>query len=144
VRAVKLAVGPVASASVVAFADHAEAVLDGKVRGIEAGAGLPPDVLADFRRRLREWRRLAADGTAFRWEAEVAGDQAEYLIHAFYRLARRLDAAAVERGLAGPDEAQPFYRLLVGALLDGLADEGTGAAEFADHLRSFWPGGAES
>lgn len=140
----QLAVGPVASASVVAFADYAELVLDGKVRGIEAGAGLPPDVLVAFRRRLEEWRRLAAVGPAFLWETDVPGDQAEYLVHAFYRLARRLEVAAVDHGPAGPDEGEPFYRLLVGALLDGLAADGTGAAEFADHLRSFWPGGAGS
>ncbi len=140
----QLAVGPVASASVVAFADYAERVLDGKVHGIEPGAGLPPDVLDAFRRRLQEWRRLAAAGPAFLWEADVPGDQAEYLVHAFYRLARRLDIAAADGAPAAPEQAEPFYRLLVGALLDGLAADGTGAAEFADHLRSFWPGGAGS
>ena len=39
-----------------------------------------------------------------------------------------------------PPGARMFYVVLVHGLLDALAAEGPGAAEFSDHLRSFWPG----
>lgn len=129
-------VGPASSESATAFVDYASSVLDRDV------AELPADVVHPFRRYLAEWRNLASVGTAFEWDTEVPAETAEYLVLAFYRMAKRLAEAAATAGPAAPPAADEFYRLLVTALLDGLVAEGHASAEFAEHLRSFWPGGA--
>lgn len=126
--------GPVSPESATAFVDYADAVLD------TGGADLPADVVEAFRAYLSEWRLLASQGGDFQWDTDVATDTAEYLVLAFFRLAERLQEVAVIHGPAGPPAAGEFYRLLVAALLDGLIDEGQASAEFAEHLRSFWPG----
>ena len=127
-------VGPASPESAVAFVDYANSVLDRDV------ADLPEDVVDPFRRYLAEWRSLASVGAAFHWDTEVPADTAEYLVLAFYRLAQRLEETAATSGPAAPPAAEEFYRLLVNALLDGLVAEGNASAEFAEHLRSFWPG----
>jgi hypothetical protein len=101
---------------------------------------MPVDVVEAFREYLGEWRKLAGKGAAVHWEADVPADTAEYLVLPFFRLAERLEETAALRGPAAPAEAGQFYRLLVAGLLDGLAADGQSSAEFAEHLRSFWPG----
>ncbi len=131
-----VAVGPVSSASALAFIGYARDVIE---RGAPANQ-LPADVAAAFTSYLDEWEGLARTGRDFTWETTVAVEVAEYLVHAFYRLAQRLEEAARARGPAAPPEGRSFYRMLVDGLLDGMAGEGASAAEFAEHLRSFWPG----
>ncbi len=131
-----MAVGPVSSASALAFIGYARDVID---RGAAAG-DLPPDVSGAFADYLTEWEGLARTGPEFTWVTTVPVEVAEYLVHAFYRLALRLADAARATGPASPPAGRPFYELLVDGLLDGMAGEGASAAEFAEHLRSFWPG----
>jgi hypothetical protein len=137
-------VGPVARTSALRWVEWAEAVLE-ELRADAAGSdGLP--VLAHFEFYLRNWRRMACDGTAdFRWEAEVDPDSLEFFTHALYNLDRRL-AAEVERGEreAGPVEAHAFNLVLVRGLLDALAGESPGRAAFADQLRWSWPSAIEA
>lgn len=116
-----------------AFVDYADRVLEG-------ASDMPADVVEAFRGYLGVWRKLAAKGAAVYWEADVPVDTVEYLVLPFFRLAERLEEAAAASGPAAPAEADQFYRLLVSALLDGLAADGQASAEFAEHLRSFWPG----
>ena len=131
-------VGPVPSASALAFADFAEDVL--AVRGEE----LPEDVRTAFRGYVAEWRAAGATSTTLTWQTEAPLEVGEYLVHAFYRLAQRIDAARPDDTPIVPLDASPFYQALVRALLAGMDDAGAGSAEFADHLRGFWPGREDS
>ena len=63
----------------------------------------------------------------------------EYLVLAFYRLARQLDENRPSPAPIVPAAAFPFYQALVEGLLTAMAQEGAGSAEFSEHLRSFWP-----
>jgi hypothetical protein len=135
-------VGPVPAESARAWIAYARRVLDGGVLG---GAPmedeLGPELVDSFRQFLAEWERIARRGGEFRWSIDIETDVAEYLVHAFHRIVTRLDDAASARGSAlMPPEAQPFYAALVSGLLDGFTTEGETAAEFAEHLREFWPG----
>lgn len=134
-------VGPLPSASAIAWLDYAEAVLSNDESVPTAGEDVPPDAASSLLVYIAEWRAAARRGTEFNWEAEVPGEVAEYLVLAFYRIVQRLAKAAEARGAAiSPAEGEPFYLMLVNGLLDALAREGPGPAEFSDHLRSFWPG----
>lgn len=127
-----MSVGPVPSASVAAYVDFATAVLD------EGSEKIEPDVREAFRGYLDEWRTDAATGTDVSWTREVPQEVAEYLMLAFYRVAR--ERASRPQARTRPPEADAFYWALVRAVLAALEEAGAGTAEFADHLRSFWPG----
>ena len=132
----RLDVGPLPSESVIAWVDYAAGVL-----GSGATADLPADVVEGFRWYLLEWRRTAEGGAEFHWEADVSPEVAEYLMLPFFRMAEHLSVVAQRRRRpAAPPESTAFYLLLVQAVLDALEQEGPAQAEFADHLRSFWPG----
>ena len=132
---VHVEVGPVPSASVLAWVSYAEGVLDRNEEGLSA------DVVSGFRALLDEWTTIAKRVETFRWGTEVPVDVVEYLVHAFYRIAQRLADQAELRGYAlAPAESDEFNWLLVRSLLDALSQGGGSAGEFADHLRSFWPG----
>lgn len=132
----RLDVGPVPSESVLSWVDYAAGVIASR-----GGEDLPVDVVEGFRWYLLEWRREAERGPEFHWEAEVSPEVAEYLMLPFFRTAERLSTIAVQRRRpAAPPESTAFYVLLVQAVLDALEQEGPAQAEFADHLRSFWPG----
>jgi hypothetical protein len=138
-------VGPLDSPGVLVWTALARKIVrdaenDGEVFGLE----LPPDVITDFARYVEEWNDAAEQSPQFRWTADVDPDVAVYLVNAFYRLAERMAAAAVERGhRLFPDEARPFYWALVSALLNALEAEGPPRATFAESLREFWPGLAD-
>lgn len=133
-------VGPLPSASVLAWARYAEAVLAPSGR-IPPSPDVPVEAAGSFLAYITEWQKAAQDAPEFHWETDVPGEVAEYLVLAFYRVVQRLAGLAEARGApASPPEGQAFYVMLVNSLLDALAAEGPGAAEFSDHLRSFWPG----
>jgi len=137
---VKVEVGPVPAASMAAFARFADAVLhtaDGP------GASVPSDAASAFEGYIAEW---AAGGSGalddLTWSTEADGEVIEYLVYAFYRVSQQVNEEAGDDQVV-PDDAAPFYWILVGALLDALAAEGGSRAEFAAHLREFWPGDHE-
>lgn len=106
------------------------------------GAGVPSDAASSFEGYIEQWAELARVGGDPTWATSADPEVVEYLIYAFYRVARevRLEAGDIT---VVPDDASAFYWFLVGALLDALAEEGGSRAEFAAHLREFWPGGDE-
>jgi len=139
---VQVEIGPVASASVTAWVTYARKALD-DVLTEPGGDGiwLPDDTVATFRRYLDSWEEAATREDPLRWRAEVPADEAEYLSHAFFRIASHLAALAEARGYTmAPPEGDAFYRALVRSFLDALDDEGQSSQEFSEHLRSFWPG----
>lgn len=138
----RVSIGPVASNSVTAWVGYARKAL-AEVLDEPGGEGvwLPEDTVTTFERYLDEWEAAAAADDPVRWSAEVPSEEAEYLSHAFFRIVTNLAAQADERGYAlAPDAGDEFYRALVGGFLDALEAEGHGSEEFAEHLRSFWPG----
>jgi hypothetical protein len=136
---VHVEVGPTQSSSALVWIDFAESVL--RSDGPQRGPDVASDAVVAFATYLTEWRRLAEAAPEFVWSVEVPGEVAEYQVLAFYRIAEHLAAAAAERGYPfTPPEGQAFYITLVECLLEAFAAEGPGPSEFAEHLRSFWPG----
>lgn len=135
-------VGPVPSASVLAWTAYARVVVD-ELRDLADDFPPPVDVAAldAFTRYLDEWSTVAKGGDPFRWSADLDPATVEYLIHAWFVIANRLAAGAERRGVAlSPPEGEAFYQAVVNAILDALEAEGRSTAQFSDHLRSFWPG----
>jgi hypothetical protein len=138
----RVQIGPVSSRSVSAWVGYARTALDEVVTepGGE-GVWLPDDTVETFRKYLGSWEDEADIGDEFCWTADIPADEAEYLSHAFFRVASHLATKAGERGFAlAPPESEAFYRALVDSFLDALDAEGDSSQEFAEHLRSFWPG----
>jgi hypothetical protein len=135
-------VGPVPSASALAWTRYARSVVD-DLRDTAEDFPPPVDiaVLDAFERYLVEWEAHARTSEVFRWSADIDAESVEYLLHAWFVLAQRQAAAAKRRGVAlAPVEGAPFYQSVVTAVLDALEGEGRGPAQFSAHLRSFWPG----
>jgi hypothetical protein len=108
------------------------------------GSSLPPvpdEVLRSFDRYLTQWKATARLGDVFRWSGEAEVEEVEYLLHAWFNLARHLSDRALTAGPQSPIDGQVFYDAVLTALLDGLRAEGRETTTlFADHLRAFWPG----
>jgi hypothetical protein len=141
---VLLEVGPVSSHAVLVWIDYAEGVL-ANVADEQAGDAalaadhVPADVFGQFGSYLRDWRPLAESRADFVWSADVEPEVAEYLVHAFFKLSWR-QVRAAGGGTGMPQEAVVFNAHLVDRMLSSLSGEGHAEAEFAEHLRSFWPG----
>jgi hypothetical protein len=99
------------------------------------------DIQSAFATYLDEWSAVAARDEVFKWSVEVDPELVEYLVHGFYRLAAVLaDEAERRGGRISPPEGDVFYGALVNGLLDALGEGSPANAEFASHLRAFWPG----
>lgn len=134
-------VGPLPSASALAWLDFAASVLSSDQGTLTPGDDIPGDVVESFVSYIGEWHEEATRSPEFLWTADVPEEVAEYLVLAFYRIAQRLAKGAEGRAEPlSPPAGQTFYVMLVQGLLDALAAEGPGPAEFSDHLKSFWPG----
>ncbi|QYG94101.1 hypothetical protein HC251_17750 [Iamia sp. SCSIO 61187] len=133
----EVVVGPVTAASMGAWVEFGRRLL----HSAGPGADVPSDAASAFDTYLDEWEGLAAHDGEVTWATDVEPELAEYLVYAFYRVAK--DVTDEAGGSIVPAPAAPFYWLLVGALLDALAGEGGSRAEFAAHLREFWPGDHE-
>jgi hypothetical protein len=139
---VRLQIGPVSATSVRAWVGYAREAL-AEVLG-DPGTDdiwIPQDTVTTFEHYLDEWEAAATGVEEMQWEHEIPADEAEYLSHAFFRIASNLAARAEQRGhAAAPPAAEEFYRCLVTGFLGALEAEGRGSQEFSEHLRSFWPG----
>lgn len=131
----EVVVGPVPAPSMAAFATFARRVL----RAEGPGADVPSDAAQAFEAYIDEWTSLARRHDDPTWTAVANPEVIEYLVYAFYRVTKEVDDEAGSVPVV-PEDAAPFYLLLVGALLDALAAQGGSQAEFASHLREFWPG----
>jgi hypothetical protein len=118
-----------------AFAEFAREVLHAE----GPGKDVPSDAARAFDGYLDEWVGAGEIPGDVTWSTSVDPELAEYLVYAFFRVATEVNDAAGDEQVV-PDDAAPFYWLLVTALLDALTEEGGSQAEFAAHLREFWPG----
>jgi len=118
----------------------------GYARGLVAAYSrqLPIQVAASFSGYLEEWAEAAElpdSNGCFVWEGKAEPEEVEYLLHAWFKLAR---AVVEQRELTGepvaPPEGHVFYTTLVTTLLNALRAESRATAEFAEHLAPFWPG----
>ena len=140
-------VGPVSSASVIAWVGYAREVL-GRVTGHEetGSPAVGPDAVASFERYLAAWAEIAARSPQFLWTADVDPEEVEYLAYTWFVLAGQVLAgdattARARRGLPRrPPESEEFFQSLVTAMLDALSQEGRSLHEFAEQLREDWPG----
>lgn len=131
-----IAVGPVSAASMAAYVEFARVVLHSE----GPGAGVPSDAARSFDGFLDEWDELAREGGDVTWYAKADPEVVEYLAYTFFRVAKEVREEAGDVQVV-PEEAAPFYWTLVRSFLDALEVEGGSRAEFASHLREFWPGG---
>ena len=100
-----------------AWVDYARAVLE--------GYGLDDDEPVDEANRFRgrrlvppasstSGRAVAKRGGEFKWSTELDLEEVEYLVHAFYRVAGRANAAAEARGRSvDAARGEAFYTSLV-------------------------------
>jgi hypothetical protein len=135
-------IGPVSADSVTAWVGYARKALD-EVVGEPGSDGvwIPDDTIATFTSYLDQWEDAATGVDELHWTSEIPADEAEYLSHAFFRIASNLANKAEERGFAmAPPESDEFYKALVTSFLAALDAEGQSSQEFSEHLRSFWPG----
>ncbi len=132
-------VGAVDAASMAAFARFGRMVL----HSAGPGADVPSDAASSFDAYLDEWTEIAATGGRVTWVTQVDPEVAEYLVYAFYRISKEMDDESGGEVQVVPADAAEFYWKLVGGLLDALESEGGSRAEFAAHLREFWPGDDE-
>lgn len=127
-------VGPLPADSARVWLDYAKGVVAESMRA------LPIQVAAQFSAYLEDWS-AAAGGDVFVWEGKAEPEEIEYLLHAWFNLAK---SVAAEREASGrppaPADGQVFYTGLVNALMTALRKESRTTAEFAEHLAPFWPG----
>ncbi len=135
----EVVVGPVSAGSMGAFAHFGRGVLHRP----GPGADVPSDAASSFDGYLDEWTALGVGEGEVTWRSDAEPEVVEYLVYSFFRVAQEVDQASPGRPTVVPEAAAPFYRLLVGALLAALEAEGGSRAEFASHVREFWPGDQE-
>jgi len=134
----------VPSASVLSWVSYAREKV-GEIASDPFDGDIPGDIVTVFDTYLRDWEAVASSSEVFFWEAEIPSEIAEYQVHAFHQIVNRLARAALDRGEPEqPPEGELFYESLVNAIIDGLQMEGASTAEYAMHLRSFWPGLGDS
>ncbi len=135
----EVVVGPVKAESMGAFAVFGREQL----HAAGPGADVPSDAAQAFDGYLEEWARLGRAGREdITWSTIADPEVIEYLVYSFFRLTKEINDAAGAAQVV-PNAAEQFYWMLVGGLLDALEVEGGSRAEFAAHLREFWPGDHE-
>lgn len=134
-------VGPVPSASALAWVVYARRVLAGAVPDADDLPALDDAVVTELSHLLDEWEVAARRSDELVWVAEIAPERVEFLVHTFHRMAEALAKAAERRGgPVAPEEGAAFYRSLVGGVLESLAGEDASTSELAEMLGQAWPG----
>ncbi len=101
---------------------------------------LTPYVLDQFSGWVDEWEAAALDADPFSWSAELDPEVIEHTFYAFFLVVQKINDTYGESGPPGDvDLRRPFRLALTRAVLDALEAEGDSFAEFAGHLRAYWP-----
>lgn len=137
----RVEVGPVPAESVMEYVRLARQQLeDLRSRPGDLEPTLTPFVLERFDGWVDEWEGLASGGGSVTWEAEVDPDVVEHTFYAFFLVVQRITDVFGPDGPPGDVELRkPFRLALTRAVLDALEMEGDAYAEFARHLREYWP-----
>jgi hypothetical protein len=137
---VHVSIGPVPSASALAYIDLARFRIDellkedGELEGV-----LTPFVVDMFRGYLDEWEQAARSGDPMRWETDVDPELVEHVFHAFFLCVRYVNAVHDDEPEDQIALRTPFRVALTNGVLDALEGEGKSAAELARALREAWP-----
>ena len=137
----KIELGPLPSASAIAWIDNAWRVLSMMSDRRDVPFGVPPAARIAIESYFQEWLATAALGPEFHWTGEEDPDTVRLLVRYWYSIATLVHTRAEELGLpVAPAEAEPFYRAVVDAVLEALDDEGRkDLADLATELRLRWP-----
>lgn len=116
-------VGPVPSASALAWVANSAQILDAVVAHPEiAGERLDVDVAATFRELLGTWRALASSEATFYWTARPDPGTADRLVRAWAAMDRLSDEQIAALGCSwSPPEARVFFEALTGGIVEAMA-----------------------
>lgn len=137
----RVALSPVSSWSAEVWIGFARSALALAVSDLE------PDPLIDRAMEVRlaelldSWEVEARRGPRLSLSFEIPDDEAEFLVHAFLRLADRWTVVADRRGFdVSPPEGDEFYSALVEGVIAAMehAEDASGV-EFGTALRTIWP-----
>lgn len=134
-------VAPVPSSSALAWIEFARRALTEVLAEPERAGVITPEVEAQMSGLLDSWEAAAQQGPMLSLDFEIPHDEAEYLVHAFLRLADRWTAAADERGFdISPPESDDFYAALVDAVIVAMQQaEDVSGSEYGETLQTIWP-----
>jgi hypothetical protein len=138
---VHIEIGPVPADSVLEYVKLAREQLD-RLRADpgELEPALTPFVLERFTTWVDEWEAEAKRHEKFQWATDVEPEVVEHTFYAFFLVVQRITDTYGSEGPPGDvDLRRPFRLALTRAVLDALETEGDGPAEFARHLREYWP-----
>jgi hypothetical protein len=135
----RISVGPVPSASALAFVTQARKQLADVDNAAVLASALTPDLVEAFRGYLDEWDRAAHAGPEMGWSVEVDADYLEFAVNGLFQIVRHLEETG-DLTIGPDDERLPFYRALVSGLIHALESEDITNFEYAEQLRDDWPG----
>jgi hypothetical protein len=135
----RISVGPVPSASAMAFVSMARKQLADVDQASVLGQALTPDLVEAFEGFLDEWDRAAHAAPDMQWSLDVEPDYLEFAVNGLFQIVRYLDEQG-DLGIDADDPRLPFYRALVSGLLHALECGDSRNCEYAEQLRDFWPG----
>ena len=135
----RISVGPVPSASTLAFVTQARKQLADVDHAAVLTSALTPDLVEAFEGYLDEWDRAAHRGVEMKWSVDVEPDYLEFAVNGLFQIVRHLDETG-DLSIGPADERLPFYRALVSGLIHALECEDATNLEYAEQLRQFWPG----
>ena len=133
---VRVAIGPVASASVLAWARSARETLD--VVRSHPDLDVPADVVDAFEAYVAMWTAIAESSDPFEWSGELDADRLRHLAAHWARLVTLARADGDEVGVRpAPPEGEEFYNALAVAMVEATALDDP--ERFADHFEDVLP-----
>jgi len=138
---VHVKVAPVPSSSALVWIEFARGALADALEDPERAGVLTPEVEAQMTDLLDSWEAGARQSPTLLLEFDIPRDEAEFLVHAFLRLADRWTIAADRRGFdISPQEGDEFYAALVDAVIAAMEQaEDISGTEYGETLRTIWP-----
>lgn len=132
-------IGPVPSASAIAYIDLARERIAELHDDAELASVLTPFVLEMFGGYLDEWEAAARGGDPMRWETDVDPDVVEHVFHAFFLCVQHVNQVHDDMPEDEVALRTPFRVALTNGVLAALEEEGKSAADLARVLRESWP-----
>jgi len=103
-------------------------------------ATLTPYVLDMFDQWVDEWESGAQADDPFSWRIDLDPEVIEHTFYAFFLVVQKITDTYGDEGPPGDVQMRrPFRLALTRGVLDALEAEGDSTAEFARHLREYWP-----
>lgn len=138
---VHVKVAPVPSSSALVWVEFARGALAEALADPERAGMITPEVEVQMTTLLDSWEEAARHGPTLCLAFDIPHDEAEFLVHAFLRLADQWTVAADRRGFdISPPEGDDFYAALVDAVIAAMQQaEDVSGTEYGETLRTIWP-----